>query len=96
MYPDSMIDFEKMSYLNNELPTPREIAVNKVKPSDTDILKNDKVMLMIFLYLHPTKDSLYFFLVRLNKSVGVRILQQHYEAMDLYLPLKHNEIIDVQ
>ena len=50
--------------------------------------------MLIMLYLHQTKDSLYHFLVRLNKSVGISFLNKHYDTIDKYLPFKHNETMD--
>lgn len=47
------------------------------------------------MYLFNTKDQLYFFLARLSKQQGIRILQQHYNLIDQYLPMRHNEMIDL-
>jgi len=69
---------------------------NSIEISDLEVVKNPKVLMLIFLYLFSTKDSLYFFLVRLNKNVGIAMLQKHYSIIDKYLPFRHNEILELQ
>lgn len=63
---------------------------------DTNILENPKLLMMILMFLFPTKDSLYYFLVRLNKKHGLAFLQKHYAFIDAYLPLRNNEQIEIQ
>ena len=51
---------------------------------------------MILLYLHPTKDSLYNFLACLNKEHGISLLQKYYYLIDKFVPLKHNERMEIE
>jgi hypothetical protein len=75
-FPESLLDIENINNTPRKVETrvkPEEL-LKQIEPSDLDILKNDKVFLMILLYVYSTKDQLYYFLSRLNKSVGIRIL----------------------
>jgi hypothetical protein len=69
--------------------------LGQLQPCDFSIIENPKVFMMILVYMFTTKDSLYYFLVRLNKKNGVTFLQNHYNYIDAYLPIKNNELLDV-
>ena len=68
----------------------------QLEESDLSVIKNPKLFLMILLYLHGTKDSLYNFLACLNKEHGVSFLQKHYHIIDKFVPMKHNERMEIE
>jgi hypothetical protein len=67
-----------------------------LEDSDKDILKNPKLLMMIWLFTFETKDELLYFLVRLNKKLGIWFLKANYDAIDQLMPMKHNEVVDIQ
>ena len=46
--------------------------------------------MMILLWLHSTKDELYYYVIKLNKS-AVKFLRKNFELIDKYVPIKQNE-----
>ena len=65
---------------------------NTFDESDINILKNPKLMTLIYLYVFPSKDELYYFLVRWSKKYGIEFLQDQFEIIDKYLPISHLEM----
>lgn len=43
------------------------------------------------MYTFGCKDDLYYFLVKLNKEVGIFNLQKYYAIIDKFLPMPHYE-----
>ena len=47
--------------------------------------------MIILMYIFPSKDEMYFFLVRISKEYGLSYLHKYYEVIDKYMPIPHNE-----
>lgn len=52
--------------------------------------------MMILMYVFPTKDSLYYFLARLNKKNGIAFLKNHYDEIDKNMLMRNNEEVELQ
>lgn len=68
----------------------RITLLHQTQLCDISIVDNPKVFVMILLYIFPTKDSLFLFLSRLNKRIGICFLKQHFATLNQLLPNDEN------
>jgi hypothetical protein len=68
----------------------------KVHVWDQELVANEKVFVLILMFVCASKDELYYLLVRLNKRVGLGLLQKHFDFIDAFLPLPHLERAGLQ